>query len=89
MQTATMVTPGAQDVSVTFIRKNSALIESTRQPYEAHFNRDRHPRQQPGVLSVSIAGPYESTGISDTASRQKIFVCQPEGQLVNWNVQTP
>ena len=81
LQTATMVTAGAQDVSVTFIRKNSALIESTRQPYEAHFNRDRHPRQQPAVLSVSIAGPYESTGISDTASRQKIFVCQPDDQL--------
>ncbi len=81
LQTATEITAGAHDVGVTFIRKNSALIESTRQPYEAHFNRDRHPRQQPAVLSVSIAGPYESTGISDTASRKKIFVCQPDAQL--------
>ena len=77
LQTTTSVSAGAHDVGVTFIRKNSALIESTRQPYDAHFNRDRHPRQQPAVLSVSIAGPYESTGVSETASRKKIFICQP------------
>ena len=28
--------------------------------------------------SVSIAGPYDSTGVSNTPSRQKIFTCQPE-----------
>lgn len=81
LQTATTVSAGAHDVAVTFIRKNSALIESTRQPYDAHFNRDRHPRQQPAVLSVSIAGPYDSTGISETASRNRIFTCQPNADL--------
>ena len=81
LQASTQVTAGAHDVGVTFIRKNSALIESARQPYDAHFNRDRHPRQQPAVLSVSIAGPYESTGVSETAARKKIFSCQPDEQL--------
>lgn len=71
------VTAGAHKVGVTFLRKNGALLESTRQPYLAHFNRDRHPRTQPAVHSVSIAGPYDSSGVSDTPSRQKIFVCQP------------
>ena len=81
LQTTASVVAGAHDVGVTFIKKNSALIESTRQPYEAHFNRDRHPRQQPAILSVSIAGPYESTGVSQTASRKKIFICQPDAQI--------
>ncbi|MDA1370786.1 MAG: DUF1592 domain-containing protein [Proteobacteria bacterium] len=71
------VTAGPHAVAVTFIKKNSALLESTRQPYIAHFNRDRHPRQQPAVHSVSIGGPFESTGISGTPSRDRIFNCRP------------
>ena len=80
LQTTATVTAGAHEVGVTFIRKNSALIESTRQPYEAHFNRDRHPRQQPAVLSVAVAGPYGSAGVSETAPRNRIFICQPDAQ---------
>lgn len=72
------VTAGSHQVGVAFLRKNGALIESTRQPYIAHFNRDRHPRTQPAVHSVSIAGPYDTSGVSETASRQEIFVCQPD-----------
>ena len=81
LQTNAIVNAGAHEVGVTFIRKNSALIERTRQPYEAHFNRDRHPRQQPAVLSVAVAGPYESTGVSETAARNRIFICQPGAEI--------
>lgn len=76
------VPAGPHEVTVTFLRKNSALLESTRQPYIAHFNRDRTPRQQPAVHSVSIAGPFESKGISQTPSREKIFSCIPEESVV-------
>ena len=78
LQTSALIDAGEHEVSVTFIKKNSALIESTRQPYQAHFNRDRHPRQQPAVLSVSVAGPYNSDGISETTSRERIFKCRPD-----------
>ncbi len=30
-----------------------------------------------GVTSVSIMGPFEPTGVSDTPSRKRIFVCKP------------
>ena len=30
--------------------KRSALPETERQPYHAHFNMDRHPRIQPALL---------------------------------------
>ena len=78
LQTSAFVLAGSRDVGVTFIKKNSAVIESTRQPYQAHFNRDRHPRQQPAVLSVSIAGPYDSAGVSETSSRERILSCKPD-----------
>ena len=68
---------GPHVVGATFIKKNSALIETTRQPYDAHFNMDRHPRQQPAVRSVSIAGPFDPTGVGETPSRARIFACRP------------
>ena len=70
-------TAGPHVVGATFIKKNSALIETTRQPYDAHFNMDRHPRQQPAVRSVSIVGPFDPTGVGETPSRQRIFSCSP------------
>ena len=71
------VTAGPHVVGATFLTKSSALIETERQPYHAHFNMDRHPRTQPGVHSVSIAGPFDTTGAGNTPSRQRIFVCRP------------
>ena len=71
------VKAGPHAVGVTFLRKNAALIETERQPYQAHFNMSRHPRIQPAVHSVSIAGPFDATGVGDTPSRDRIFVCRP------------
>jgi hypothetical protein len=71
------VTAGPHVVAVTFLKKTSALIETERQPYQVHFNMDRHPRLQPAVYSVSINGPYQAKGPGDTPSRRRIFVCEP------------
>jgi hypothetical protein len=51
------VEAGPHALGVTFPRKTFALPETERQPYKAHFNMDRHPRIQPAVRSVAIAGP--------------------------------
>ena len=71
------VEAGPHVVGVTFLRKNAALIETERQPYQAHFNMNRHPRVQPAVHSVSITGPFDATGAGETPSRDRIFVCRP------------
>ena len=71
------VEAGPHVVGVTFLKKNSALIETTRQPYLAHFNMDRHPRVQPAVHSVAITGPVDPTDAGETPSRSRIFVCRP------------
>jgi hypothetical protein len=77
------VTSGPHTVGATFIKKNSALIETTRQPYQAHFNMDRHPRQQPAIRSVSIVGPFDPTGVGETPSRARVFSCQPDADILN------
>src|SRR5262245_51717323 len=68
---------GPHTVVATFIPKTGALIETERQPYVAHFNMDRHPRVQPAVYSVSVTGPFNTTGVGDTPSRKRILVCRP------------
>jgi mono/diheme cytochrome c family protein len=71
------VTAGNHAVGVAFIKKPSVLLETARQPYQAHFNFYRHPRVQPAVYSISIVGPYDAKGPGDTPSRRRIFVSRP------------
>ena len=70
------VKAGPHAIAVAFLKQTSALLETERQPYQAHFNMDRHPRLQPAVYSVTINGPYEAKGPGDTPSRHRIFVCR-------------
>ena len=72
------VTAGPHRVGAAFIQKNSAVMETTRQPYDAAYNMDRHPRQQPAVRSIAIVGPFDPTGVGDTPSRARIFSCRSE-----------
>ena len=71
------VTAGPHTFAVTFPKRPSVLLETVRQPYQAHFNYYRHPRIQPAVYEVSIVGPYEAGGPGDTPSRRAIFTCRP------------
>ena len=71
------VTAGPHAIGIAFLKKPSALVETERQPYQAHFNMDRHPRIQPALYAVSVDGPYDARGSGDTPSRRRIFVCKP------------
>jgi hypothetical protein len=73
----TRVTGGPHVVQVAFIKRPSALVETERQPYLASYNSDRTPRTQPALYSVSIAGPFNPSGIGETPSRKRIFSCRP------------
>ena len=73
------VKAGPHAVGVAFLRNAAALLETARQPYQAHFNSYRHPRIQPAVYSISIIGPYAAKGPGDTPARRRLFVAQPAG----------
>ena len=77
---------GPHTVGVTFPQKSAALSEIKRQPFEASFNRHRHPRHNPAIFEVSIVGPLNSPASDDTESaiaaiqtpsQRQIFVCSP------------
>ena len=64
---------GAHQVGVTFPNISSSIEESKRQPFDASFNRHRHPRKTPAIFQVSIVGPFSPEGPGDTRSRRLIF----------------
>lgn len=72
------VKAGAHELAAAFLKKPTTLLETDRQPYQAHFNMDRHPRIQPALYSLSIVGPFNPQGPGETASRRRIFVCGTE-----------
>jgi Protein of unknown function (DUF1592)/Protein of unknown function (DUF1588)/Protein of unknown function (DUF1585)/Protein of unknown function (DUF1587)/Protein of unknown function (DUF1595)/Cytochrome C oxidase, cbb3-type, subunit III len=71
------VKAGPHQVGAAFVKKSSALLETERKPYQAHFNMDRHPRPEPALYSISVTGPFDATQVEDTPSRKRIFVCSP------------
>jgi hypothetical protein len=73
------VAAGPHALGVTFLKNPSSLLETGRQPYQAHYNTHRHPRISPAIYQVSITGPYRAAGHGDTPSRRRIFVCKSKG----------
>jgi hypothetical protein len=71
------VTAGPHGLGATFVKEPASLLETKRQPYQAHYNLHRHPRPTPAVYQVSITGPYNAKGHGETPSRRRILTCRP------------
>jgi mono/diheme cytochrome c family protein len=75
------VTAGLHTVGITFIATNDLPGTELNRPFQRTMNT---PGEIPGfqfyphVGQVTIAGPFDATGAGDTASRRRIFVCQPK-----------
>src|SRR5262245_55536309 len=72
------VTAGPHDLGVTFLKEPADLQETSREPYQSHFNMHRHPRLTPAVYQVTITGPFNDKGPGDTPSRRRLFVARPK-----------
>ena len=71
------VKAGPHRLGVTFLKNPAVLLETERQPYQAHFNVYRHPRPQPAIYSISIIGPDAAEGPGDTPSRRRVLAYRP------------
>jgi hypothetical protein len=67
---------GQRLVAVTFLNKNE-VPEGVFQPSLTQFQLVQYKGGNPSIDNVVISGPYDVTGVADTPSRQKIFVCHP------------
>ena len=74
------VKAGLHTVGVTFLATNDVPGSELDRPFQRTMNT---PGSIPGFLfyphvgQVWIEGPYNAAGATETASRQKIFVCHP------------
>jgi len=75
MNARILVKAGPHEIGATFLTPRSPLLETERQPYQAHFNLDRHPRLHAAIYTVSIRGPFETQSSGHSPSRRRIFVC--------------
>jgi hypothetical protein len=67
------VKAGVRRVGVAFVQRSFAQSDSPLQPIAELPEMERVPN----IPGVTISGPFDVTGVSDTASRLKIFLCQP------------
>ena len=69
------VTAGPHKVGVTFIARTFAESDEVLFSFRPGTGEERIQR----VGSIEIQGPFTPAGLSDTPSRQRIFVCRPKG----------
>ena len=67
---------GPHLVGVAFLKEASMPETPLRQPM-SKYDLHNYKGGDPGVSSISIGGPYNTTGIGETPSRRKVFVCRP------------
>ncbi|HEX3839065.1 MAG TPA: DUF1592 domain-containing protein [Steroidobacteraceae bacterium] len=67
------VKAGQRRVGVTFIARSLAESDSTLRPIAMLPEMERVPR----IPGVEISGPFNVTGVGDTDSRRRIFICHP------------
>lgn len=70
------ITAGPHDVAFTW-RARPAMNQSVWQPALATSQGAHNTSGLPRLETVSIEGPYDVTGISDTPSRDRLMVCKP------------
>jgi hypothetical protein len=74
------VSAGRHVVGVTFLATNDIPGTELNRPFQRTMNT---PGNIPGFIfyphvgQVTIEGPHNQTGVSETASRERIFVCRP------------
>ena len=64
---------GTHEITVTFPQTSASLQTIKRQPFDASFNRHRHPRRSPALFQVSLIGPLSDGSVGRTASRVKVL----------------
>ena len=79
----TPIKAGLREVAVTFVHTTSAQTDDLLRPYlrppgVSSFRLTRMGGYSgPYVAQISYTGPFNVTGVGETSSRQRIFVCRP------------
>ncbi len=67
------MTAGPHKVGVTFVARTYAESDEVLHSFRPGVGEERIPK----VGSIEIQGPFTTSGLSATPSRQRIFICRP------------
>jgi hypothetical protein len=78
------VKAGPQHIAAAFIERYEGPVDDLVAPIDytladTEYGDSAGITALPHVRDFSITGPYKVTGVSDTPSRRKIFICRPTG----------
>ncbi|SVB22690.1 uncharacterized protein METZ01_LOCUS175544, partial [marine metagenome] len=77
------VRAGPKRISAAFVKKFEGPVEEIRAPLGRSVQGgwpDLMLTTLPHLRDLAVAGPYNVTGVSETASRERIFICRPTSQ---------
>jgi hypothetical protein len=77
------ITAGVHEIAITFVERARAATEDHVfgfQPYGG-FSYNGKLRVPKILGAIQVEGPFGTTGLSRTASRDRIFVCTPESAV--------
>ena len=77
------VRAGPKRVSAAFVKTFEGPVEEVRAPLGRSVNNgwpDLLLTTLPHLRDLAVVGPYNVTGVSETTSRERIFICRPTSQ---------
>jgi Protein of unknown function (DUF1592)/Protein of unknown function (DUF1588)/Protein of unknown function (DUF1585)/Protein of unknown function (DUF1587)/Protein of unknown function (DUF1595)/Planctomycete cytochrome C len=80
------VKAGPQHIAAAFIQKFDGVVDDLVSPIDytladTEYGDNAGITILPHVRDFSITGPFKVTGVSDTPSRRKVFICRPTSQV--------
>jgi hypothetical protein len=77
LQVRVNVRAGQRAVGAAFLMKNAAQGANRLQSFQRSTLIATDHLGQPHVENITITGPFNATGVSETPSRQRLLVCKP------------
>jgi mono/diheme cytochrome c family protein len=75
--TRVSLTAGPHEISVGFVYQGVLLGSARLEPFVRSSQDNLDATGHPHIETLTITGPFHPTGVSDTPSRRRIFVCRP------------
>jgi hypothetical protein len=77
MKVRAKVTAGPHEIAATFLHRSAVSDTRTLQPYLRSSVDTYDFTGRPHIDTVTITGPFNVTGVSETPSRRRVFTCRP------------
>jgi hypothetical protein len=77
LQVRVKVKAGQRPVGAAFLMKNAAQGANRLQAFQRSTLIATDHLGLPHVENITISGPFNATGVTDTPSRRRLFVCRP------------